>query len=153
MKVKVYSPDGDTDFDIVAGILQGVTLAPCLFIICQDNVLRTSTDLMKHNGFTLKWQEADNTLHKLLGMQTTQMTSRFLQIHLTKLNPCCRQQEALASMWMDTKWSACVLMKKETSLLNSGSLKLMNKYLSNSDSSTEKDIKLCLAKTWTAIDR
>ena len=33
-KVKVRSPDGDTDyFDIVAGVLQGDTLAPYLFII------------------------------------------------------------------------------------------------------------------------
>ena len=30
-KVKVCSPDGDTDFfNIVAGVLQGDTLAPCL---------------------------------------------------------------------------------------------------------------------------
>ena len=34
-KVKVRSPDGDTDyFDIVAGVLQGDTLSPCNFIIC-----------------------------------------------------------------------------------------------------------------------
>ena len=37
MKVKVYSPDGDTAFfDIVASVLQGDTLAPYLFIICLD---------------------------------------------------------------------------------------------------------------------
>ena len=53
-KVKVRSPDGDTDyFDIVAGVLQGDTLAPYLFIICLDYVLRTSIDLMKDNGFKL----------------------------------------------------------------------------------------------------
>ena len=41
-KVKVRSPDGDTDyFDIVVGVLQGDTLAPYLFIICLDYVLRT----------------------------------------------------------------------------------------------------------------
>ena len=35
-KLKARSPDGDTnDFDIVAGELQGDTLAPYLFIICQ----------------------------------------------------------------------------------------------------------------------
>ena len=33
-KVKVRSPDEDTDyFDIVAGVLQGDTLAPYLFIM------------------------------------------------------------------------------------------------------------------------
>ena len=53
-KVNVYSPDGDTDYlDIVAGVLHGDTLAPYLFIICLDYVLRTSIDLMKENGFQL----------------------------------------------------------------------------------------------------
>ena len=53
-KVKVRSLDGDTDyFDIVAGVLQGDTLAPYLFIICLDCVLRTSIDKMKENGFKL----------------------------------------------------------------------------------------------------
>ena len=53
-KVKVRSPDGDTDyFDIVAGMLEGHTLAQYLFIICLDYVLRTSIDLMTDNGFKL----------------------------------------------------------------------------------------------------
>ena len=53
-KVKVRSPDGNTDyFDIVAGVLQGDTLVPYLFIIFQDNVLSTSIDLMKENGSKL----------------------------------------------------------------------------------------------------
>ena len=46
--------DGDTAyFDIVAGVLQGDTLAPYLFIICLDNVLKTSIDKIKENGFEL----------------------------------------------------------------------------------------------------
>ena len=53
-EVKVCSPDGDIDyFDIVAGVLQGDTLAPYLFIICLDYVLRTSIDKIKENGFKL----------------------------------------------------------------------------------------------------
>ena len=49
-KVKVRSPDGDTEyFDIV----QGDTLAPYLFIICLDYVLRTSIDKIRENGFEL----------------------------------------------------------------------------------------------------
>ena len=51
-KVKVRSPDGDTEyFDIVAGVQQGDTLASYLFIICLDNVLRTSIDKIRENGF------------------------------------------------------------------------------------------------------
>ena len=40
--IKVRSTDGDTDFfDIVAEVLKGNTLAPYLFIICLDYVLRS----------------------------------------------------------------------------------------------------------------
>ena len=38
---------------IVASALQEDTLAPYLFIICLDYVLKTSIDLMKENGFKL----------------------------------------------------------------------------------------------------
>ena len=53
-KVKVRSPDGDTDyFEIIAGVLQGDTLALYLFIICLDYVVRTLIDKIKENGFEL----------------------------------------------------------------------------------------------------
>ena len=43
MKVKVCSPDGDTDFfDIVTGVLQGDTLTSYLFITCLDYVFEKS---------------------------------------------------------------------------------------------------------------
>ena len=54
MKVKVNSLDGDTDyFNIVVGVLQGDTLAPYLFIICLDYMLRMSINIMKDNAFKL----------------------------------------------------------------------------------------------------
>ena len=62
-KVKVRSPDGDTEFFAV--VLQGDTLAPYLFIICLDYVLWMFWGLMKEIGFTQKKQEADDTLYKL----------------------------------------------------------------------------------------
>ena len=40
-------------FDIVAGVLQGDTLAPYFFNIRLDYVLRASIDKMKENGFNL----------------------------------------------------------------------------------------------------
>ena len=53
--MKVCSSDGDTEyFDIVAGVLQGDTLAPYHFINCLDYVLRTSIDKIRENGFELK---------------------------------------------------------------------------------------------------
>ena len=48
------SPDGDTEhFDNVTEVLQGDTLAPYLFIISLDYVLRTSIDKIRVNGFEL----------------------------------------------------------------------------------------------------
>ena len=50
-KVKVRSPDGDTDyFDIVAGVLQGDTLAPYPFRLRASNVHRFR---LKKRGFTM----------------------------------------------------------------------------------------------------
>ena len=62
-KVNVCSPEGDIDFfNIVAGVLQGDTSAPYLFIICLDYVLQTLIDLIKEHGFTLKKQKAHDIL-------------------------------------------------------------------------------------------
>ena len=53
-KVKVRFPDGDKDyFNIVAGVLQRGTLAPYLFFICLDYVLRILVDKINENGFNL----------------------------------------------------------------------------------------------------
>ena len=53
-KVKVRSPDGDTDdFDIVEGVLQGDTQTPDQCIVCLNYVLKTSIDRIKENGFKL----------------------------------------------------------------------------------------------------
>ena len=50
----VLSPDGETEaFDICAGILQGDTLAPFLFIIVLDYVLRMSVDKINDNGLEI----------------------------------------------------------------------------------------------------
>ena len=55
IKAMVQFPDGNTDFFyIVNGVLQGDILALYLIIMCLNDVLQTSINLMKENGFTLK---------------------------------------------------------------------------------------------------
>ena len=55
----VRSPDGDTEyFDINACVLQGDTLAPLIFIITLDYVLRISIDENKYLGLTLSKQRS-----------------------------------------------------------------------------------------------
>ena len=51
---KVCSLDGNINcLDIVAGVLQGDTFTPYLFINYRDYLLRSSVDLMKENNFKL----------------------------------------------------------------------------------------------------
>ena len=74
-KVKVRSPDGDTEyFDIVAGVLQGDTLAPYLFIICLDYVLRTSIEKSERMASNWRRKEAEGTPQQQLLTPTRPMT-------------------------------------------------------------------------------
>ena len=69
-EVKVRSSNGDTDYlDIVAEVLQGDTLVPYHFIICQDKSIKSKKTV-------LSWQrkEAEGTSQKQLPMPTTPMT-------------------------------------------------------------------------------
>ena len=102
-KVKVRSPDGDTDYiNIVAGVQKGSTLAPYLFIIRLDYVLRTSIDRIKEIGFKLTNErsrrypaktitdadyanapaQAKTLLHSL--KRTTAGISRHVNAHMTE---------------------------------------------------------------------
>ena len=160
-KVKVRSPDGDTDyFDIVAGVLQGDTLAPYLFIICLDYVLRTSIDNIRENGFELTKKRSRRYPAKTI-------TDADYADDIPLLVNTPNQAETLLH---SLEWAAagiglhvnahkteflCFHQKGDISTLDGTSLKLVDKfaYLGSSVSSTEKDIDTRLTKAWTAIDR
>ena len=66
IQVFVRSLDGDAEFfDIIAGVLQGDTLAPYLFMIVLDYVLR-NLDQNKNLGFTLRKQLSRRYLAEML---------------------------------------------------------------------------------------
>ena len=118
-EVKVRSPDGDTGyFDIVAGVLQGDTLAPYLFIICLDYVLRTSIDTIKENGFKLTKERSRRCPAEII-TDADYADDIFWQIHPPKPKPCYivwnEPLQALASMSMPTKRNICALIKQATS--------------------------------------
>ena len=159
--VKVRSPDGDTDyFDIVAGVLQGGMLAPYLFIICLDYILRTLIDNIRENGFELTkkrsrrypaktitdadyaddialWANTPNQAETLLHSLERAAAGIGLHVNAHKTEFMCFNQ------------------KGDISTLDGTSLKLVDKftYLGSSVSSTEKDIDTRLTKAWSAIDR
>ena len=158
-KVKVRSPDGDTEyFDIVAGVLQGDTLAPYLFIICLDYVLRTSIDKIKENGFELTKKRSRRYPATTITDADYADDIAIWQIHLTKPKHYSLERAA-ASIGLHVNAHKteymCYNQTGDISTLEGTPLKLVDKftYLGSSVESTEKDIETRLTKAWTAINR
>ena len=160
-KVEVRSPDGDTEyFDIVAGVLQGDTLAPYLFIICLDYVLRTSIDKIKENGFEL-------TKKRSRRYPATTITNADYADDIAILANTPDQAETLLhsleraaaniGLYVNAHKTEymCYNQTGDISTLDGTPLKLVDKftYLGSSVESTEKDIETRLVKAWTAINR
>ena len=153
-KVKVRSPDGDTEyFDIVAGVLQRDTLAPYFFIIYLDYVLRTSIDKIRENGFELTKKRSGRYPAKTI-------TDADYADDIVILANVPNQAETLLH---SLEWAAagiglhvnahkteymCFNQTGDISTLDGTSLKLVDKftYLGSSVSSTKKDIDTRLTK-------
>ena len=149
-KVKVCSPDGDTDyFNIVAGVLQGDTLAPYLFIICLDYVLRMSIEKMKDDGF--KQMKERNRWYPA----QTITDADYVDDIMLLANTLAQAETLLTYVNAHKTEYMCFNQRGDISTLNGSSLKLVDKYtyLGSSVSSTEADIKKQVAKAWTAINR
>ena len=155
-KVKVHSLDWDTDyFDFVAGVLQGDTLAPYLFIICLDNMLRTSTDKIKENGFKLTKERSRRYPTKTI----TDTNNIVLLANAPSQSKTLLHNLEQAAAGIGLHVNAhkmeymCFNQTGDISTLNGSSLKPVDKftYRGSSVSSTETDINMRLAKAWTAI--
>ena len=144
-------------FNIVAGILQGDTLTPYLFIICLDYVLRKLIDKIKENSLKL----------------TKKRSRRYPAKTITDTNYAALLVNTPAqgeTLLHSLEWAAtdiglhinahkteymCFNQRSDISTLNGSSLKLVDKftYLGSSVSSTRFDIDMWVTKAWTAIDR
>ena len=135
-------------------------LAPYLFIICLDYVLRTSIDKIRENGFELTKKRSRRYPAKTI-------TDVDYANDIAILANISNQAETLLH---SLEWSAasidfhvnahkteymCYNQTGDISTLDGTSLKLVDKftYLGSSVSSIEKDINMQLPKAWTAIDR
>ena len=160
-KVKVRSPDGDTEyFDIVAGVLQGDTLAPYLFIICLDYILRISIDKIRKNGFELTKRRSKRYTAKTITDADYADDLALLANTLNQAETLLHSLErATAGIGLHVNAHKteymCYNQTGNIATLDGASLKLVDKfiYLGSSVSSTEKDIDTRLTKAWTAIDR
>ena len=147
-------------FFFVAGVLQGGKLAPYLFIICLDYVLRTSIDKIRENGFELTKKRSRRYHAKTI-------TDADYADDIALLANTPNQAETLlhslerAAAGVGLHVNAhkteymCFNQAGGISTLDGTSLKLIDKftYLVSSVSSTEKDIDTRLTKAWTAIDK
>ena len=149
-KVKVCSLDGDTDnFDIVAGVLQGDTLVPYLFIISLDYVLRTSIDKMKDNDFKLtKESSRSYPAHTITDMDYAD-DIMLLANTPTQVKTLLHSLEWAAAgrglhVNADKTEYMCFNQRGDISTLNGRFLKLVDKftYLGSSVSSTQTDISM-----------
>ena len=159
-KVKVRSPDGDTEyFDIVVGVLQGDMLSPYLFIICLDYVLRTSIDKIRENG-----SELTNKRSRMYPAKTITDDDYADDIAILANTPNQAKtllhslERAAAGIGLHVNAHKteymCYNQTGDISTLEGTPLKLVDKftYLGSRVSSTEKDIDTQLTKARTAID-
>ena len=160
-KLKVRSPDGDTDyFDIVSGVLQGDPLAPYLFRISLDYVLRTSIDKIKENGFKLTKERNRRNSAKTITDADYADDIALLANAPTQAETLLHSLErAAAGIGLHVNAHKteymCFNQTGDISTLNGSSLKLVDKftYIGSSVSSIEAHIDTRLAKAWTALDR
>ena len=160
-KVKVRSPDGDTEyFDIVEGVLQGDTLSPYLFIICLNYVLRTSIDKIRENGVVLTKKRSRRYPAKTITDDDYADDIALLANTPNQAETLLHSLErAAAGIGLHVNAHKteymCFNQAGGISTLDRTSLKLVDKftYLGSSVSSTEKDIDIRLTKPYTAIDK
>ena len=160
-KVKVRSPDGDTEyFDIVAEVLQGDTLAPYLFIIYLDYVLRTSIDKIRENGFELTKKKSKRYPAKTITdadyADDLALLANMPNQAETLLHSLERVAAGIGLLVNGHKTEyMCYNQTGNITTLDGASLNLVDKftYLGSSVSSTENDIDTRLTKAWTAINR
>ena len=133
-KVKVCSPDGDTDyFDIVAGLLQRHTLAPYLFINCLEYVLRTSIDKIKDNGSKLTKERSRRypaqTITDAHNADDTALLANTPTHAETLLHSLERAAAGIGlHVNADKMEYMCFNQRGDISILNGNSVKLVDKY-------------------------
>ena len=144
--MKVRSPDRDTQyFDILAGVIQGDTLAPYHFVICVDYVLRTSTDKIGENCFELTKKRSRRYPAKIITDANYVDEIAILANTPNQAETLLRSLER-ATAGIDLHVNA---HKTEYMCFNqAGNMKLVDKftYTGRSVLSTEKDIDTRLTK-------
>lgn len=158
---KVRTPDGDTEsFEILAGVLQGDTLAPFLFIVALDYALRCAIDGKEEElGFTLTKRASRRipakTLTDLDFADDIALMSDSVQKACKLLIEVERQCQRIG-LGMNTKKTKVMAENAgnpEVRSLDGTLLEVVEdfNYLGAWIASTQKDIKIRRARAWSAL--
>ena len=162
-KAQVITPDGMTElFDILAGVLQGDTLAPYLFIIVVDYCMSMALENHPEAGFTIT--PARSRRVKALKVTDTEFADDIALIadSIKDVQNMLRDVETAAAQVglrmneSKTKYMTANISGDEPVLAKSGDMieKVENfLYLGSWLKSTEADIKVRKAKAWAACHK
>ena len=141
-------------------VLLGDTLAPYLFIICLDYMLRTSIDKIEENGFKLTKERGRRYPTKTITVADYADDIALLTNAPAQAKSLLHSLERAAAgivLHVNAYKTEYISFNQtgDISTLNGSFLKLVDKftYQGSSVSSTETDINTRLAKAWTAIDK
>ena len=161
-KSTILTPDGETEhFDILAGILQGDTLAPFLFIIVIDYVMRVSVDTMKENG--LLYQPRKSSRYPALHITDADFADdiALLADNLTNAQALLSALESAANctgLYLNESKTECMPVNIRTHIemktLANNTLKYVDdyKYLGSHIRNSEKDFNTRKGMAWAACN-
>lgn len=163
-RAKVRTPDGETEeFEIKAGVLQGDTLAPFLFVIVLDYALRQAICGREEDlGFTLTPRRSARIQAKVItdldfaddicllsdNMQQAQQLLTLVETECNKVGLHLNSRKTEV-MTYNIKDSLHLKVASGAELKNVEDFK----YLGSWVDSTEKDIKIRKALAWQALNR
>ena len=159
-KAKVRSPDGDTEFfDILAGVLQGDTLAPFIFIICLDYVLRNSVDKITELGLTLT--KARGRRYPAITITDADYADdlALMADTIAEAETLLHRLESAAGdigLFVNAGKTEYISFNQEGLIKTIAGLSLKQvdtfTYLGSNIGSTEKDVNIRIGKAWGALD-
>lgn len=160
-KSMVRSPDGDTEFfNTIAGVLQGDTLAPFLFILCLDYALRISVDEHPNLGFTLT--KARSTRHPAKTITDVDYADdiALLSDTIQEASELLHRVEKAAreiGLYINSDKTEFISFnqKGEIRSLDDKPIKAVEEfiYLGSNIQSTERDIEIRKGKAWSALTK
>nr|XP_039261658.1 uncharacterized protein LOC120337827 [Styela clava] len=159
---QVISSDGNTEFfEILAGVLQGDTLAPYLFIIALDYVMRQTTEEKQNLGFILDRARSRRHPAKVicdadfaddLALMTNNLNQA--QILLTGLGQAARQ----IGQHINGSKTEYMLFNQDNGELNTIGGDVLNqvedfRYLGGWVNTCSKDISTRIGMAWSALSK